>query len=170
MTSNAIPARLLDARHLYVVCTFVHRWSKLKSLLLEVIGESSNDCGGVSGHLGLVVEADNDGLLAGGNGNTLTTSSCIDVVVIQGQDKALSRNIHAVSVRLVGGSLASVDEVGNGLHLGGLDRQIGRSSPGTVASFADDGTPLDVAGADQASINEILPSHDGQYLGQRRGG
>jgi hypothetical protein len=38
-----------------------------------VVGESADDQGGVSGLLGLVVDADNDGLLGGGDGNTLPT-------------------------------------------------------------------------------------------------
>lgn len=73
ISSNAIPARLLDTLNFHAILTFIHRWSKLISGGLEMFGESDNDRGGVSGDLSFTVDADNDGQLRGGNGNAVST-------------------------------------------------------------------------------------------------
>ncbi|KAH6607673.1 hypothetical protein Trco_003986 [Trichoderma cornu-damae] len=91
---------------------------------LVVVGKSSNDRGGVSGHLGFAVDADDDGCLGGGNGNAvsaLSNRSCVDVVVGPGQDVALASDVKALAIRLVDGGLVSGDDVGHDLHLGGGD-------------------------------------------------
>lgn len=51
-----------------------------------------------------------------------TYSSGVDVSLIDsGHDVALSGNVQALGARLVGGGLVAADDVGNDLHLGGLD-------------------------------------------------
>lgn len=50
-----------------------------------MIGESGDDRGGVSGLLGFIVNADDDGCLGGGNANTLTALTTHISTVSRGQ-------------------------------------------------------------------------------------
>lgn len=69
------PARVLGIFHFHAVliARSSYRWSNLVSGTLEVLGEGNDDWGGVSGNLGLAVDAENDGGLGGDDGNTVTT-------------------------------------------------------------------------------------------------
>ncbi|RBQ67155.1 hypothetical protein VDGD_21645 [Verticillium dahliae] len=70
-------------------------------------------------------------------------------------DVALAGDVEAVAKGLVGGTGLGGDDVGDGLHLRGGDGEAGRSGPDAVASDADDGSLVNVAGANQARRDQL---------------
>jgi hypothetical protein len=134
----------------------LHTNQYLVARLDEVVGKTFDGGGGVTGDLGLAVVADDDGLggLCDSDAGTtllLTCRSSVDAPVLSsGHDISLTSDVETFGKSLVLGLLVTANNVRDGLHLFRLELEVGRSSPDAVTSGADDGTLVDVTGADEA--------------------
>jgi hypothetical protein len=117
----------------------------------EVVGKTLDGGGGVTGDLGLAVVADDDSLGGLCDSDAETAGSGVDASVLSsGHNISFTSNVETFSESLVLGGRVTANDIGDGLHLLGLELEVGRSSPGAVASNADDGTLVDVTAADEA--------------------
>jgi hypothetical protein len=129
----------------------LHTNQYLVARLDEVVGKTFDGGGGVTGDLGLAVVADDDGLGGLCDSDAGTTRSSVDAPVLSsGHDISLTSDVETFGKSLVLGLLVTANNVRDGLHLFRLELEVGRSSPDAVTSGADDGTLVDVTGADEA--------------------
>ena len=127
--------------------------------------------------MGLAVVADEDGLLRLGDAEAISSLSghfvsicsphnrpyltlgCLSYLASVhtppldlGQDISHTAHVDALGVGLVDGAAGVVEDVGDVLHLLGLEGEAGRGRPDAVAGCRDDGCLVEVAGADEAVV------------------